>query len=433
MKRYLAMGLALLVTSTSLPARDLSLAEALELAQQHSHNLKKSAANAEAAAGTLRATRAERLPTLSLNSSGYYVSVVPQLTISLPGATMSRDMGVHENYQNDLRLSFPLFTGGRISSAIAASTSALEINEALLSADRARLDYQTSLEYFGLAKAGKLLESAQSEFERTKIINTDVQSLYAGGVADSSDLLEAAIALQRATLAVDQSTTNRRAAEIRLVTLLGLDPGEMLNPVEFLSDPVATEPAREISPTKPELRAAEAGIKLQSAYVQQSRSDYFPTLGVYGGYSYGRPNLDRFNNTWNDNWVVGANLSWSLNLGGKTSNKTRASKYALTAAQSERDQVRENLNRDLRLAHEQLKLAFQRYRNSQIQFRLSSDNFRLSQEKLRNGTMSANRLLEVEADLSAADSELAAALVDYYLARSAYLYIAGFEEMGKGN
>jgi outer membrane protein TolC len=429
---YVLVLSSFLLTGISL-ARDLTLSQALQLAEAHSFAVKKSASNAQAAAAAFRASKAERFPTLSLTSTNYYLSEVPRLSISFPGVSLNRDVGVFQNYQNDLRLNLPLFTGGKISGGIDATSSNYEINEALASADEKRITYQARLEYFNLYKLDKLLGSAQAELKRTGIINKDVQSLYDAGVADSSDILDASLALQKAMLAVDQVSSNRRASEIRLLLILGLDPAETLSPTEILPEPKSESVAAELPITKPELIAAEAGVKLQQANLKLSQAEYFPTVAVYGGYSYGRPNLDRFNNTWNDNWTFGANLNWSFNLGGRTPNKSHAANYLLDAAKNERDLTHENLDRDLRLAFEQLKLAYTRYKNSQVQYKLSADNFRLSQEKHRNGTMSANRLLEVETDLTAAEAGLSAALVDYYLAQSTYFYAAGSDELGKGN
>jgi len=46
--------------------------------------------------------------------------------------------------------------------------------------------------------------------------------------------------------------------------------------------------------------------------------------------------------------------------------------------------------------------------------------------------MSSNRLLELETTLTQAESSLATAVADYYIAESGYLYAIGSENLGKG-
>jgi len=117
MKYFVALCL-LLLTSTVCP-RELSLDQALQLAEAHSHRLKEAKADLSAATESLAAARAERFPTLSLDARAGYIDNVPSLDIDIPGfVSLSRDFGTSETYQTDLRLAMPLYTGGRISSNI---------------------------------------------------------------------------------------------------------------------------------------------------------------------------------------------------------------------------------------------------------------------------------------------------------------------------
>jgi len=119
--------LALLMPLTA-QARELSLKQALELAVQHSHRLKKAEAEREASESALGSAKAGRLPSLSVQAFAFYNNEVPSFDIDLPlGQTISREIGSKENYQTDLRLSVPMFTGGKISGRISAASFVEEI------------------------------------------------------------------------------------------------------------------------------------------------------------------------------------------------------------------------------------------------------------------------------------------------------------------
>jgi len=82
--------------------------------------------------------------------------------------------------------------------------------------------------------------------------------------------------------------------------------------------------------------------------------------------------------------------------------------------------VDESIDREIELAVEQMKLAHERYLNSLLQFRISTENYQLARAQHRSGVLSSNRLLEVEAALSAAQSAMVVAKVEFYIAQSIY-------------
>ena len=316
---------ALLITSTG-HARELNLTQALQMAEQHSFSLRKSQALREGATSELRAARAERFPTLSATGTAFYVSEIPQLTISAGPTTINRDVGTDQTFQTDLRLSVPLFTGGRISGAVDLATASSDYYAALLSADLDRFAFQTRAEFFGLMRSEGQLKAAGAALDRARTIENNVRSLYDAGAADSVNLLEASLALTKATNLLNQAETGRRTSEIRLAYLLGLNISEPLVLTDSLPVTSLPEPSESV-PARAELAAADAGVKLSRSRLSIAKADYFPTLSAFGGYSYGKPNLDRFNNSWNDYFTFGANLNWSFNLGNRTGNKSRAARF----------------------------------------------------------------------------------------------------------
>jgi len=180
------------------------------------------------------------------------------------------------------------------------------------------------------------------------------------------------------------------------------------------------------------MRAAQAAVALSRAQVKIARSAYFPTISAYGGYSYGKPNLDFFNNTWNDYFTIGTQLNWSFNVGRKEYNEVQRAKHSSRAVRRERDEVAKRLKRETQLALENLRLAYQRYETAQQSHRISLDSYRLAIQKHRRGLLSSNRLLEIETDLREAEAALAVSLVDFYITESAYYYSIGSDKLKGG-
>ncbi|HWR83444.1 MAG TPA: TolC family protein, partial [Candidatus Deferrimicrobium sp.] len=110
------------VASPSAAVREVTLQQALNLALQHSHDLKAAQAHSKAYQATLGSARSARWPTASVTATAFYKTEVPSFDLTLPiiNQTMRREIGTKENYQTDVRLTLPLFSGGRIGGQIEA-------------------------------------------------------------------------------------------------------------------------------------------------------------------------------------------------------------------------------------------------------------------------------------------------------------------------
>jgi len=431
--RVLPILILAVLTAGVAGARDLTLEQALRLAEDHSFRLKQARAGTQSAESGRSAARLERLPTLSATASARYTENIPALSVEIvPGTIFRRELGTNETYQTDLTLILPLYTGGKISSAIDLADANLSYWQALEQIDLDRTYYQTRLAYFGLHLAIAQRKTAEASLKRMKVINDDVLSRFNAGMADSVDLLESRLALTRARFAVTQAELNTGSRKIELLTSLGLDLAEEVNPTDSLPSPPSPQDVASNADSRPEIAAATASIGMRQAGVNLEKADYFPTLSGYTNYSYGKPGYDMFADEWKDNFTVGAQLNWSFNLGNRTGAKKRSALQNLEAARHYRDYISESLNREASLAVEQLRLAYEKYSTAAEQHDLTARNYRLARVQHREGALSANRLLEIEAGLTEVEFSLIAARVDYYIAQSHYFYTVGSNQLREG-
>jgi len=418
---------------SSVRARDLTLQQAVELSRQHSLALKAAEADRRAADLGVKVAQAGRLPSLKWTTDISLLDDVPTLDITIPPAfAISRPVGSKENYQTDLRLTFPLHTGGRLSGAIATARAQSQYFAALHLRQEDQLLLRTRTSYLELLKSDKLVAAAEASLQRTRIIADNVQSMLQAGAADSVAVLESRLAVNRATFDFQRAVSGRRAAEISLLVLLVLNPSETINPVTKFEPPKPPRQLSDLSMNKPELLAASARVKIRQASLRLSKADFLPTLSLVAGYSYGKPNLDRFNDTWNDYFVVGAHVDWSLNV-FRSRSRTLEKRQQLESSRRQAERLHDQLDRSARLTYEALKLAWARYQNIREEQRLTADNFRLARHQYEAGTLESNRLLEIEATLSAAEASLAAARVDYYIAEANYQFAVGSPSQKKGS
>ena len=431
---FLLSVFLVIAVAASATAKDITLTEAIARAQSNSQRLRSAEAQLQSANQALSSARAERFPTLSATALASYVSEVPSLQLTLPvGPSISREMGSHETYQTDVRLSVPIFTGGRISSGVSQASAAKDLSSAGLAQVQATVALATRQAVINLYRADMSKHAAQSAHERAQILARDVRSLHDAGAADSVDLLEIQLALTKAALQVDIAETARRSAAIVLGRLIQEEHPESLVIVEQFPTPTSEDSLLVLPPNnKYELLQASASIASAEAQRRFASSDWFPTVALFGGYSYGKPNLDRFNDRWNDYFTTGATLSWSLNLGGKAASQVRRATYARNAYEHAASEMRATLNQEARIAREQVVLAGRKYSASFASFSIASERFRLAKLQFSEGTLSTNRLTDIQESLALADSDKAVALTDYHLALSHYYFVIGSDKLEKG-
>lgn len=433
MKRLVFL-IAALVTGASASGRQLSLSEAIRLAEQHSWALRQAMENAGAAGATLEAAADNRWPNLSVTSSAMFKDEVPSFKIELPapiGTSLEREIGSKENYQADVQMTLPLFTGGKISGGIELSTALHEAQQFLVEASRQQLYYQTRAAYLQVIQASRLLSAADASLRRTRLVMDDVRAMHDAGMADSVDLLEADLAVSESEHGVDQARSALRVAQIELAILLGLPVDEALELTDRPSPP-AEPSGRDAAVSRPEIAAAAAVARAKQHGVSVVAAEAWPDLAVFGGYSVGKPNQDFFNNEWNDYFSAGARLTWSFNLGGQAFARADAARAEQRAAQHEQEQVSEQVSRQAEIAYSGWQLSWQSYQAARQRLEITSANYRLAQDKHRQGALSSNRLLEIEATLTAAESSHAAAEIDCRLARTAWLYAVGSDQLKQG-
>jgi outer membrane protein TolC len=403
----------------------LTLPEAIGLSREHSFQVKASRHDSLAAARDYKAARAERFPTLSLDAVSYHINEIQTLDFPF-GQTI--EIGTKDNYQIDVRFSLPLFTGGKISSLIKAQKHNERAESHRLEAESFNAAYQARRAYLRLMLTEKIDASAEASVKRIKIVEENVRHLYAGGLADSLDLLEAELAYQKAAQELETSATARKTASLSLTTVLGLPPDTVIRPTETIPVPVEPDQAPEspeLSVERAELKALESRIRSAREVAGLRKSDYFPNISGYVGYSAGKPNRDFFNNEWNDYLTAGAVLNWTFNSGLKTIHRVRSARHLEFSARMAKKKMDEAFVLQARIAGENLKLAYRTFIISSKEYEIARRKYRLAEEKQKAGRMTVNRLLELEAELTTAEKLYQASMVNYHLARSDYLFAVG--------
>ena len=409
--------------------KTLSLSEAINLALVYDAGIKAASSESAAATMTYRAAQATRFPTLAIDARSGYVDNVPEAAIGF----QTIELGTRETYQADFKLSLPIFTGGRISGAINAADQRRRAEASRLDAEKMTVAYNCRRAYLQLLLADASVKIAEASLKRLDVINENVHHLYESGIADSIDILEAALAVEQGKQVLDRQKFAYNSAEAALRNSIGLWEGRLslAEPIELPKEKPLTSMTIHTN-LRPELQSLEHLARAAEYSADLAGAGNFPTLTTYAGYSVGKPNRDMFNKDWDNYFSVGLTVNWQFNLAGQTAKSASAARRQAEGAA----ETRRNLERALWLQYsmslDNLNHAFNIIAITEREYDMARRKFHLASQRQKAGQLTVNRLVEMEAELTAIEQQHRSAVIQYYLTQTEFFYSYGAPEIFGG-
>jgi outer membrane protein len=421
-----AAGMALVIGSAPAAVADiqLSLHDALSLAESHAFKVQAAAHDSLAAERALRAAKAEWFPRVVV--TGNALGLHPDDPLEL--GFLQIPARWHSIYAANLSLRYPIYTGGRRVHTIRAGREDLRAAASQLDAERLRSAYECRTAYLRLLVADRLVAVAQASLRRVELIGTDVGNRFTEGLADSVDLLETAVSLRRAKRHLETTRNDRRNASATLARLIGSPLDELIVPTEQVPEPVEPSEAN-IPPAdttmRPELRVLDHRLDALRQESSVVKSSYLPVISGLGGYAVVRPDLGQPGVDWQTIGFAGVSLSWDLNLGGQESARSGQVLQRIRSLEMTRQDAVQAFVLQARIARNNIDEAYRLFELSREEYGIAADRYRLAEGKAQAGALSVNRLVELESELAVTEQEFVAARLRYFLAVTEYLYAVG--------
>jgi outer membrane protein len=312
MRRLAAVFLcATCAVAAAFPAAAQDLAAAIAGALDHSPVLDEAEAGQAAADARVRQAEAERNPLLRLEGSagvgridnGGFFGIAADDVVPL---------------SVQLAAEMPLFTGGRIGSAVAQAGAGRDA--ARFGAQQARLEVTMRAvgAYVEVLTARKLearyqqLSLALAETERQATLR-----FQAGEIA-SSDVAQARARGAEAEAGLAQAQGRRLSAEAAFERLTAIPPADLAPLPALPAVPATLEEVRDLAQAgNPLLLQSAAAVRAADAGVRSARATAMPTLGAFAEAAHV---ADQFFPDYRaDSVAVGVRGRWTLFSGGRTS------------------------------------------------------------------------------------------------------------------
>ena len=392
-----------------LPDKSYTLAELIDLAQQHNPETRIAWQEAKSKAAALGIARSALYPTMSAVALS-----VTLRTATLIGEFFHRQTeGVFEPVLHVEYLVFDL--GGRSGEIDAAKANLLASDLAFNDTHR-RVIYQVASAYYRLLNTEGQRQAAEASLENAKTVEEDATARLANGLATKPDELEATAARTQADFDLQAAVGAVDIARGDLATAVGLAPGtqfkvqgiDELKLPSAIAGSVDQEIDRALS-QRPDLVRQLARVRAADASIKQARSTYFPSLSFAGdgglARAYGQQDLLPGHYAQGEVWTAELELKWTLFDGARREYRIAQAKADKKAAQAQLDSLRDQIADDVWAAYSNMRTALRQQQAAAALLTASRQSYEAAHDAYGYGVRNLLDVVSAQKVLAQARSE----------------------------
>lgn len=370
----------LFLTQTSKAQTFLSPEEAITIGLRQNYQVIIDSNNVHAAALNNSPGNAGFLPQLNLNGFYTYSANNTRQEYS-NGTELNRNNAITKVLNANAELTWTLFDGGYMF----ATAKLLRLQE-----DQSRTVSRENLQnlvsnimnaYYDVVQQKQLLRQIDSSLKYYDVQVTTSQNLKDNGKGTRQQVLQAQIDrnAEQSQYYMQMNALLDAKTNLNLLMQRNADLDfDVMDSIPLLANLPIDTSEQFLRQHNPVLIEANRNVDIQTAFLQQNRSLYFPQLSLNAGYGYNKTTSSAsfFLLNQNQGWNAGLTLSYNLFDGFKTRNQVAISKINVQNARLQYRQVLSETHASLSNAYHKYKLALQ-------QMILSQENLQLARESLQ--------------------------------------------------
>jgi outer membrane protein len=391
------------------PGHMYTLAELIDLAEQHNPETRAAWQEAKSKAAALGIARSALYPTLS--ALAIAASLRQPLLI---GEFFHRQTeGIFEPELNVEYLVFDL--GGR-SGAIDAAKANLLASDLVFNDTHRKIIDEVASAYYRLLNAEGQHDAAEVNLENAKTVEDDARARLENGLATKPDELEASAARAQAEYDLQATVGAVDVARGDLATAVGIAPETMfaIEGIDALKLPssVAESVSEEINRAfsqRPDLLAQLARLRAADATIKQARSTYFPSLNFDGNgglaRGYGQQDLLPGSYAEGEEWAVELDLKWTLFDGARREYRIAQANADKRATQAQIDSLRDQIANGVWAAYSNVQTALRQQQAAAALLTASEESYEAAHEAYGYGVRNLLDVVSAQKALAQARSE----------------------------
>lgn len=263
--------------------------------------------------------------------------------------TADTDIGILT--RTTARLTFPIYTFGRVSNGLRAARAGLEVGQVGLDVARGELHYRVKQAYYGAQLAASALDILQDGRRRFREAKSGIEKELdkESGRFTSNDLRKLIVEEADLESSLLETEALQAVAWSGLRIAAGLPPDASIEIDSLELQPVhverrSAEAYVELAiDARPDLRMARAGIEARAGLVELAKAEFMPNIALVGvfGLAEGTTADDPPDPFANDgynylSWGVVIGLDWRIDFASLSSSLGRA-RAALSKQKAEHD------------------------------------------------------------------------------------------------
>lgn len=390
------------------PDQTYTLAELINLAEEHNPETRAAWEAAKQQAGALKVARGELFPTLAAAAMGQTL----QTGVLLYNEFVLQRQGIGEG---DFTLNYTLLDFGAREERIAAERTTLLTANFNFNDTHRRIIFQTMNSFYQLLNANGQRRAAEVNLQNARAVQQAVEARLEHGLATLPDVLEARSANARAELDLQSTIGMQDAATGDLATLVAASPASQFRVEDIDALHVPDQLVESVDDLihralqqRPDLLARLADVEGAQAEVKGARSAYYPNLTFQGNWgrlrAYGvqppYPGTYAAANVYN----AQLNLSWTIFDGGRRRGALDEAEAAERRADAEADTARDRISDEVWRSYSDTKTALRQRTAAATLLTASSASYDAALESYNYGVRNILDVLEAQRVLAQARS-----------------------------
>jgi outer membrane protein TolC len=405
---------------------ELSLQEAVSLAERNNETLLMAVEDEKRASGVVREAWAGALPSLTLAGTYQGNFDKPVFFITDDSTTTKLQIGGDLETQGQLRLDQVLYAFGRVGNAV--KFAGIYKNIASLGVENARSEvaYAAREAYYRVLLMDKVAGIERQSLEQAKGHLTEVEQKYAQGTASRFDLLRAQVEVKNREPGVIEAENNLALSIEDLKRVVGLDSAGEIVLTDSLTyqaiDVTAEDAIAEALAHRAEMLSLELNVEGREKLLAIEKAGMFPILGLYGQIQFqGQSSKDdplgsfekgnRATST-----SAGVALSIPIFDGFRTRGRVAQARAGLRHSEYQLQQARKGIRLEVSKAVRDMASLRKEYESQVATVGLAEEAYRIAQTRFRSGLSTQLELTDAETALDFARTNFAQTLYKHNVA-----------------
>jgi outer membrane protein len=428
----------------------LSLNDCISIALENNHKIKASNQGIEIANSQKKQAESGYYPQLSLNAIYTLMDkdplfVMPSFKLSLPPLLPGVNLGEIEvprqdalvmdkqNINAELQLTYPLYTGGRISSINKQAEHNYEISVQESRKTIFEVKYDVKRFYYAFVLAANLHQLGQETYEKLNATLSLTESLYRNGSGrvTKMDYLKNKLFVDQVNTIITELSKNKETSKEALAFTIGMLPADFEiaeHEIPYLPVNVNVEAlVLEAYKNNPEWLKVNSAVEVFNAKIDEAKSGYFPNVGLFANlnqtinsYKYGFVNKN--NKTL---WTVGIGLEIPIFSGFRTNAEVGISEAELRKIKEEKMLLHDALILQIKKAYFEVISSAEQLQKILEAKKTAEENTSLTERAFYQDMAEASDLVEAQIMEAVVSAQYQKSLYDFIDAQAKLDFIIG--------